>query len=126
MIDLYTDILGETRLEKIWRYYHFNRMKWKVIEFIHNCEECAKNKLSHHKLYGESQQIDLPEVAWDTITIDFVVKLPRSENLVTKVNYNTILVVVDKLTKYTHLILWQETGTVSKLANVLLRELVSQ
>ena len=94
-----------------------------MTEFTHNCKECVKNKLSHHKPYGESQQIDFPEAAWDTITIDFVVKLPRS---VTKVKYNSILVVVDKLTKYTHLILWQETGTVSKLTNVLLRELVSQ
>ena len=50
--------------------------------------------------------MDLPEVAWDTITMDFVVKLPRSEDLVTKVKYDSILVVVDKLTKYTHLILW--------------------
>ena len=45
---------------------------------------------------------------------------------VTKVKYNSILVVVDKLTKYTHLILWQETETMSELTNVLLRELVSQ
>ena len=101
-------------------------MKWKVTEFIRNCEECAKNKLSHHKPYGESQQIDLPEVAWDTITIDFVVKLPRSEDPVTKVKYDSILVVVDKLTKYAHLIPWRETGTASELANVLLKELVSQ
>ena len=113
-------------LEKIWRCYHFNRMKWKVTEFIRNCEECAKNKLSRHKPYGESQQMDLPEAAWDTITMDFVVKLPRSEDPVTKVKYNSILVVVDKLTKYAHLILWRETGTASKLANVLLKELVSQ
>ena len=101
-------------------------MKWKVTEFIRNCEECAKNKPSHHKPYGESQQIDLPEVAWDAITIDFVVKLLRSEDLVTKVKYDSILVVVDKLTKYTHLILWRETGTASELTNVLLKELVSQ
>ena len=84
-----------------------------------------KNKLSHHKLYRESQQIDLPEVAWDTIIIDFVVKLLKSENKVTKVRYNSILVVVDKLTKYTHLILWQEIGTASKLTNILLKELVN-
>ena len=70
--------------------------------------------------------MDLPEVAWDTITMDFVVKLPRSEDLVTKVKYDSILVVVDKLTKYAHLILWRETGTASELANVLLKELVSQ
>ena len=38
-------------LEKIQRNYCFNRMKCKVTEFIHNCEQCAKNKLSRHKLY---------------------------------------------------------------------------
>ena len=113
-------------LEKIRRCYHFNGMKRKVTEFIRNCEECAKNKPSRHKPYGESQQMDLPEAAWDTITMDFVVKLPRSEDPVTKVKYDSILVVVDKLTKYAHLILWRETGTASELANVLLKELVSQ
>ena len=113
-------------LEKIWRCYHFNGIKQKVTEFIRNCKECAKNKPSRHKPYGESQQMDLPEAAWDTITMDFVVKLPRSEDPVTKVKYDSISVVVDKLTKYAHLILWRETGTASELANVLLKELVSQ
>ena len=65
-------------------------------------------------------------MAWDTIIIDFVVELLKSEDLVTKVKYNSILVVVNKLTKYTHLILWQEIETVSGLANILLKELVSQ
>ena len=57
--------------------------------------------------------------------MDFVVKLPKSTDPATKVVYNSILVVVDKLTKYTHLVLWKESGTVNKLASVLLKELVS-
>ena len=57
--------------------------------------------------------------------MDFVVKLPKSTDPATKVVYNSILVVVDKLTKYTHLVLWKKSGTASKLASVLLRELVS-
>ena len=112
-------------LEKIQRNYHFNRMKCKVTEFIHNCEQCAKNKLSRHKLYRQAQQIDLPEVPWKTIMMDFVVKLPRSTDSATKLVYDSILVVVDKLTKYTHLVLWKKSGTASKLASVLLKELVS-
>ena len=112
-------------LEKIQRNYHFNRMKHKVTEFIHNCEQCVKNKPSRHKPYRQAQQIDLPEAPWETIMMDFVVKLPKSIDPATKVVYNSILVVVDKLTKYTHLVLWKESGTMNKLASVLLKELVS-
>ena len=65
-------------LEKIQRNYHFDRMKCKVTEFIRNCEQCAKNKPSRHKLYRQAQQIDLPKAPWETIMIDFVVKLPKS------------------------------------------------
>ena len=57
--------------------------------------------------------------------MDFVVKLPKSIDPATKVVYNSILVVVDKLTKYTHLVLWKESGTANKLASVLFKELVS-
>ena len=112
-------------LEKIQRNYHFDRMKHKVTEFIRNCEQCAKNKPSRHKPYRQAQQIDLPEAPWETIMMDFVVKLPKSTDPATKVVYDSILVVVDKLTKYAHLVLWKESGTANKLASVLLKELVS-
>ena len=112
-------------LEKIQRNYHFDRMKCKVTEFIRNCEQCAKNKPSRHKPYGQAQQMDLPKAPWKTIMIDFVVKLPKSTDPATKVVYDSILVVVDKLTKYTHLVPWKESGTANKLASVLLKELVS-
>ena len=112
-------------LEKIQRNYHFDRMKRKVTEFIRNCKQCVKNKPSRHKPYGQAQQIDLPKAPWETITMDFVVKLPKSTDPATKVVYDSILVVVDKLTKYAHLVLWKESGTANKLASVLLRELVS-
>ena len=96
-----------------------------MIKFICNCEQCAKNKPSRHKLYRQVQQIDLPEALWETIMMDFIVKLPKSTDPATKVVYDSILVVVDKLTKYTHLVLWKESGTANKLASVLLKELVS-
>ena len=112
-------------LEKIQRNYCFDRMKCKVTEFICNCEQCVKNKPSRHKPYRQAQQMDLPEALWETIMMDFVVKLPKSTDPATKVMYDSILVIVDKLTKYTHLVPWKESGTTNKLVNVLLKELVS-
>ena len=43
------------------------------------------------------------------MTIDFIVKLPKLTHLVTKDKYNSILVVVDKLTKYSLIILFKKS-----------------
>ena len=37
--------------------------------------------------------------------MDFITKLSKSEDIVIKIKYNNILIVVDKLIKYMHLIL---------------------
>ena len=43
--------------------------------------------------------------------MNFIVKLLKSENISTGIKYNSILVVVDKLTKYIYLILCNERFT---------------
>ena len=40
--------------------------------------------------------------------MDFITKLPKSEDA-TDTKYNSILIIVDKLTKYAHFILCKET-----------------
>ena len=44
--------------------------------------------------------------------MDFIVKFPKSEDLVTNARYNNILIVINRLTKYAHLILYIEKFTV--------------
>ena len=46
---------------------------------------------------------------WDKVTIDFIVKLLKLIYLVSKEKYDLILVVVDKLTKYSLIIPFKET-----------------
>jgi hypothetical protein len=55
--------------------------------------------------------------------MDFVVKLPISVDPVTGVKYNDILIIVDRLTKYTIIILVQKDITAEKFAHVLLDRL---
>ena len=42
--------------------------------------------------------------AWDLVSIDFIVKLLELEELIIKVTYNSILVIVDRLTKFTYFV----------------------
>ena len=57
--------------------------------------------------------------------MDFIVKLPLSKNTIMDIKYNSILVVVDRLTKYAHFIPWKEKGNAKDLAKVILKEIIA-
>ena len=101
-------------------------MKEAVEEYIWKCTTCAKNKPASHKPYGKQQQIEALQQAWQKITMNFIIKLPPSKDTITGVIYNSILVVVDRLTKYARFIPWREKESADKLAKTMLKEIVSK
>ena len=56
--------------------------------------------------------------------MDFVVKLPKSTHLVTKNKYDSILIIVDKLIKYSLMILFKESYTAEQLGFIILETLI--
>ena len=94
-------------------------------DYIRQCTTCAQNKSTRHKPYGEQQQIEAPQQAWQEITMDFIVKLPLSKDTITDIKHDSILVVVDRLTKYAHFIPWKEKGNTKDLAKVILKEIIA-
>ncbi|GJU87528.1 putative reverse transcriptase domain-containing protein, partial [Tanacetum coccineum] len=59
----------------------------------------------------------IPEWKWDNITMDFVTKLPKSSQ-----GYDTIWVIVDRLTKSAIFVPMRETDPMDKLARMYLKE----
>ena len=49
------------------------------------------------------------------ITTDFIIKLLKSKDLITKIFYNLIMIVINKLTKYIHFISFKETFDAKQL-----------
>nr|GEY25701.1 hypothetical protein [Tanacetum cinerariifolium] len=74
-------------------YWWLNK-KADVATFVSKCLTCAKVKSKHQKPSGLLQQHEIPEWKWEKITMDFVLGLPR-----TPCGYNSIWVIVDRLTK---------------------------
>jgi hypothetical protein len=71
--------------------------------------------------------IQLPDILrtpWTLIALDFVVKLLLSRDPITGIKYDFILVIIDKLTKYTYIILYLEASTVEDLAYMFLRVVI--
>lgn len=73
-------------------------MKQDVQQFVSKCDVCLCAKSEHSKLSGLLQPLPVPDQAWDIISMDFIEGLPKSKN------QGTILVVIDKFTKYGHFI----------------------
>ena len=61
---------------------------------------------------------------WEDMLIDFIIKLPKSKDPVTAITYNSIMVIVDRFTKYLIVVLFKKTHTAEQLGHLLLDRLV--
>ena len=74
-------------------------MKREIAEHVAMCDSCRRNKAEHPRPTGLLQPLQIPQWKWDEIGMDFIVGLPR-----TRAGYDSIWVVVDRLTKSAHFI----------------------
>ncbi|GKF01426.1 reverse transcriptase domain-containing protein, partial [Tanacetum coccineum] len=80
-----------------------------------------KVKAEHQRPSGLLVQPDVPQWKWDNITTDFVTKLPKSSQ-----GYDTIWVIVDRLTKSVIFVLMRETDPLEKLERMYLKEVATR
>lgn len=94
-------------------------MKRDVAQFVYACLTCQKSKVEHQKPAGLMQPLDVPEWKWDSISMDFVTGLPNTVK-----GYDSIWVIVDRLTKSAHFIPINITYPVAKLADIYVNVIV--
>ncbi|GJV63417.1 putative reverse transcriptase domain-containing protein [Tanacetum coccineum] len=78
-------------------------------------------KAEHQRPSGLLVQPEIPEWKWDNITMDFITKLPRSSQ-----GFDTIWVIVDRLTKSAHFLPIRENDPLDKLARLYLNRIVAR
>ncbi|GJZ50742.1 putative reverse transcriptase domain-containing protein [Tanacetum coccineum] len=94
-------------------------MKADIATYISKCLTYAKVKAENQRPSGLLVQPDIPQWKWDNITMDFITKLPKSSQ-----GYDTIWVIVDRLTKSAIFVPMRETDHMEKLARMYLKEVV--
>ena len=112
-------------VKRIQRTHQISNLRRRTEEIIRQCDSCNKNKTSRHKPYGLLKPLPVPTAVWSSISLDFIVKLPLSREPLTKVLYDSILVVVCRLSKYAYFIPYKEASTAEELAYTFLRIIVS-
>ena len=100
--------------ERFW----WTGMKKDIAKYVAVYDVCQRVKAEHQKPAGLLQPLPIPEWKWDKL-MDFITGLPR-----TKSGYDSIWVVVDRLTKVAHFIPVKTTYTSAKLAKIYMTRIV--
>ncbi|GKA20708.1 putative reverse transcriptase domain-containing protein [Tanacetum coccineum] len=99
--------------------YWWPNMKADIATYVSKCLTCAKVKAEHQKPSGLLQQHEIPVWKWERITIDFVSGLPKMSS-----GYDTIWVIVDRMTTSAHFLPTKKTDSIEKLTQLYLKEIV--
>ena len=74
-------------------------MKKEITAYVAKCDNCCRVKAVHLKPAGLLQPLSVPSWKWEEVSMDFIVGLPPTHK-----NYDSIWVIVDRLTKSAHFI----------------------
>ena len=99
--------------------FFWPRMKKDILEFCKRCLVCQKVKAERVKIPQKLQPLDIPQMKWECISMDFIKALLKVTG-----NFDSIFVVIDWLTKLVHLIPTQTTTSVSDIAQLFVKEIV--
>nr|GFA54123.1 putative reverse transcriptase domain-containing protein [Tanacetum cinerariifolium] len=88
---------------------------------IHLGSEKMYQDAEHQRPSGLLVQPTIPEWKWDNITMDFITKLSKSSQ-----GFDTIWVIVDRLTKSAHFLLIKENDPLDKWAKFYLNRIVAR
>ena len=113
----------EKTIRRISNEYSMPNVQRTVTEAIGDYLACAKNKPKRHKPYGLLQPLTPPARLWISVTMDFIVKLPKSREPGSERLCDSILVIVDRLTKASKFVPTEESITAGELAYEVTRAL---
>ncbi|KAE8690983.1 cytochrome P450 78A7-like [Hibiscus syriacus] len=74
--------------------YYWPHMTEDVQAYVKTCLVCQQDKIEAKKPAGLLQPLPIPERPWESISMDFIIGLPKTDGL------SSIMVVVDRFSKY--------------------------
>jgi hypothetical protein len=93
-------------------------MKKEVVDFIARCLKCQKVNNEHKHPTGLLQPLPIIEWKWEVIMMDFITKLLRTAK-----QHDSIMVVVDRLTKASHFVPVKSTYKARKISKLYMHKI---
>jgi hypothetical protein len=99
--------------------YGWPGMKKDITEYVPECIVCQQVKIEHQKPGGLLRPLEIPVWKWESISMDFAVGLPRTQG-----GYDSIWVIMDRLTKSANFLAVKTTYKESHLAWLFISEII--
>ncbi|GKD58588.1 putative reverse transcriptase domain-containing protein, partial [Tanacetum coccineum] len=110
----YSIHLGSEKMyQDMKKLYWWPNMKADIATYVSKCLTYAKVKAEHQRPSGLLLQPAIPEWKWDNIMMDFITKLPKLSQ-----GFDTIWVIMDRLTKSAHFLPIRKNDPLDKLARL--------
>jgi len=87
-----------------------------IEQYVSTCNLCLRTKPIRQAPVGELHPLWIPDLQWDTLSVDFVVELPFSSG------HDAVMTVVDSVLKRVHFILTHMTVIVERAARFFLHQ----
>src|SRR6266850_4984064 len=101
-------------------HYYWSGLLVYVKDYCKLCTICSHAKPVCHRPYRLLKQLPIPKKPWNSISMDFIEKLPQSSG------YTSILVIVDHLSKQSLFIPTHDTITSPQLAQLFVLHIFSK
>jgi hypothetical protein len=99
--------------------YWWYGIKRDVVEYVALCDTCQRVKNEHQRPAGLLQPLQVPEWKWEEIVMDFITGFPRTQS-----GYDSIWMIVDRLTKVAHFIPIKTTYSGPQFAELYISRIV--
>ncbi|MCO5551058.1 hypothetical protein L7F22_036385 [Adiantum nelumboides] len=107
-----------TTMKGVERYFYWPRLKKDVEEFVRSCLVCQKVKFDRHKAQGLLQPLPIPTRPWESISMDFIFDLPRTQS-----GHDGIWTIIDRFSKQAHFIPVKKTVKPDHLARLFVAQI---
>ncbi|MCO5586475.1 hypothetical protein L7F22_040415 [Adiantum nelumboides] len=99
-------------------YFYWPHMRQDIEDYVSKCIVCQKVKYERGKSLGLLQPLPIPDVPWQSISMDFVFGLPRSIQ-----GNNGIWTIVDRFSKQAHFLPIKKTIKAKNMATMFISQI---
>jgi hypothetical protein len=102
------------------QHYWWTKMKIEIARYVARCDTCRRVKAIHMKTACPLQSLPIATWKWKDISMDFIVGLPRTTK-----GFDSIWVIIDRLTKIAHFLPVKVKYTVATYAELYIARILS-
>ena len=99
-------------LAELVKNYYWPNLRDDVEQYVKSCVTCQQNRTQFRKEAGLLRPMSIPTKCWESVSMDFMTHLPESKG------FDSIMVVVDRVSKMAHFVPTRDTATTQEIGRL--------